>query len=393
MRDRRRGKRTLGAASLILVTAASLSGITVGTVISGVLDAKPAAADLFLGPDNGSHSCDQYNVPSNVVAVTITVVGDRGTPGGGVSAHGGGAGGRGGKVTATVPVTPGHTLYTNVEDIPAWFNGPASGATGGNGGEGSYVTTNAECGPLSRTGVLVAAGGGGGGGGGDGFGPGGTGGDAGAAGNPGGNNEARAGAGGGGGTTSAGGAGWGRRNRRSRRWPRFPLPGAASRAQRATPARARKLGRAVGGTSAAGAGAAPAGTAPEAAGAAPTSSSREPPVSPWARQRNGPRTSRSIPRCIRRRRPSPRRRPRRSLGTPSPTRPPWPLHLPEARSTSVRRRARRPSTWDQPQSTPPTVRRLSRICFPQGSGRSVRTTEATAATSRARRRRSPSRSG
>ena len=123
------------------------------------------------------------------------------------SADGGGAGGRGGKVTATVSVTPGHTLYTNVMNIPAWGNGPARGATGGNGGEGSFVTTNAECGPRNPTGVLVVAGGGGGGGGGDTFGPGGTGGDAGAAGNPGGNNEARAGAGGGGGTSSAGGGG------------------------------------------------------------------------------------------------------------------------------------------------------------------------------------------
>ena len=138
--------------------------------------------------------------------------------------HGGGVGGAGEKVVATIAVTPGQTLY--LEDIPGAYsdntsasdpNDPPMAIPGpGQGGDGVAVSSDAGRSCVRTAGIkptqpLVVAAGGGGGGWGDISGPGGTGGSAGfsvgGAGNPGDDNDQPAGAGGNGGTQSAGGTG------------------------------------------------------------------------------------------------------------------------------------------------------------------------------------------
>jgi hypothetical protein len=186
--------------------------------------ARAATATTFtlldLCPGDGSFS-NSYVVPNGVTKLRITAVGEARHGGGSenLATHGGGVGGAGEKVTATIAVTPGQTLY--LAAIPGgrgdYLDGdrqPQFPNGAGNGGGGVVVSLDngKSCllGP-GPTQPLVVAGGGGGGGYGDITGPGGAGGSAGAnagsPGNPGDDNGAPAGAGGGGGTQSSGGSG------------------------------------------------------------------------------------------------------------------------------------------------------------------------------------------
>ena len=163
-------------------------------------------------------------VPNGITKLRITAVGAVGLGAGSLPAatHGGGVGGAGEKVVATVPVTGGETLYPReiaggIGDYNVPLTGFVTPNPGGPGSGGAGVAVSPDPSgsscymnlPTSQP--LVVAGGGGGGGWGDISGPGGTGGsagaDAGGAGNPGDDNDAPAGAGGGGGTQSAGGGG------------------------------------------------------------------------------------------------------------------------------------------------------------------------------------------
>lgn len=152
-----------------------------------------------------------YVVPPGVTSLTVTVNGA-----GGLSLSGGGAGGEGGSVTATISVQPGESLMFNVGgrgvDNATAFNG--GGRPGGGGASdirrptpSTPLNTSSSCAYDFNCGLaqqIVVAGGGGGGGniaGADG-GNGGASGTAGAAGNLSGGNAT----GGAGGTAGAGGA-------------------------------------------------------------------------------------------------------------------------------------------------------------------------------------------
>jgi hypothetical protein len=150
-------------------------------------------------------------VPAGVTTITVDLRGARG----GSNAASNGTGGFGGRVVATVPVTPSETLRIYVGQAGAatsggWNGGAASGATtcasarGGFGGGATDIRRT----PYGLADRLVVAGGGGGAGGAriQGCGPGAGGGGGGGyfGGGGGGGYE---GAGGGGGTQSAGGAG------------------------------------------------------------------------------------------------------------------------------------------------------------------------------------------
>lgn len=155
-----------------------------------------------------------FTVPADVFSVHVTAVG---------AAGGGLRPGLGGTADATIPVTPGETLYVEVGGVgtpsAGGFNGggaPGTGSTGNDGGGGgaSDVRTVAcgvatPCSGPSLSSRLVIAGGGGGSGAqgaqATGIAPGG---DAGSAGSTGGNATAGVDGGGGGGAgTSSGGAG------------------------------------------------------------------------------------------------------------------------------------------------------------------------------------------
>ena len=106
-----------------------------------------------------------YSVPANVVSVTIEAAGAAG----GTDQCGVNAAGLGGKITSTIDVISGQTLYVFVGGVGSTgiggFNGGGSGYTnpnsciGGGGGGGSDVRTSLT----DLTSRIIAAGGGGGG--------------------------------------------------------------------------------------------------------------------------------------------------------------------------------------------------------------------------------------
>ncbi len=162
-------------------------------------------------PPNGSRTFNftggsqNFTVPAGVVSVTIQATGAKGADGTGT---GRGVGGDGGRVTATVSVTPGASLTVRVGGTgilsSGGFNGggDSTGVGGGGGGGASSVLNGAT--------PLVIAGAGAGGGAGAGAAPavvaGRGGGCNGLSGDPG-QGTTTGGGGGGGGTQSAGGAG------------------------------------------------------------------------------------------------------------------------------------------------------------------------------------------
>jgi MBG domain (YGX type)/Pentapeptide repeats (8 copies) len=177
-------------------------------VVSGALAVLPAGTAHALDFGGGSGLCtqDEYDVPSNLIAVDVVVIGSRGGQGQNNSSHGGGAGGRAGQVSARLAVTPGERLVVATDCLAG---GPTADFLGGTGGAGSgiFSTTSPVITDRAAWHPLVVAAGGGGGGGGGSSGPGGTGGDVQSFGNNGSSNEAAAGAGGAGATATSGGAG------------------------------------------------------------------------------------------------------------------------------------------------------------------------------------------
>ncbi|MEP9364626.1 Ig-like domain repeat protein [Nocardioides sp. CN2-186] len=186
-----------------------LPAVVVGSLLTltPVALAAPAHA---AGYTQYRPTCDTstYGVPAGVTLLNVTVYGEpgnAGTPG----AYSAGAGGRGGKVEVTLPVTPGQVLWAAPNSKIMRGGGEYSYGIGGNGS----LVTNIDPAPYCATGttlpkdaILVAAGGGGGGADGD-TGTGGSGGDAGAYGGNGGHNDKKDGAGGAPGSQTAGGGG------------------------------------------------------------------------------------------------------------------------------------------------------------------------------------------
>ena len=132
-----------------LVRRAALAVVGLATLAF----AAPAGAESITFSDPGEHS---FPVPNGVSSLTVGAIGE---PGGAAS---GGAGGPGAAVGATLPVTPGDTLYVEID-----VGGAASDVSGDGGGasdlrtcsvaDAGCVLTGAEDDPR----LLVASGGGG----------------------------------------------------------------------------------------------------------------------------------------------------------------------------------------------------------------------------------------
>ncbi|MET0692737.1 MAG: RICIN domain-containing protein [Propionibacteriaceae bacterium] len=141
--------------------------------------ARPAGHPSKVGLDGPSTfsnetSCQVYSVPVGATAVKVTATGGAGADGvqnGSATA----VGGRGGTVTATIPVAAGTKLYVKVGETGSGTNGKTSGggsagpadpalfgakpSSGGAGGGMSGVSSDADC----RSFLAVGGGGGGGG--------------------------------------------------------------------------------------------------------------------------------------------------------------------------------------------------------------------------------------
>jgi hypothetical protein len=106
-----------------------------------------------------------WTVPIGVNSINVIVVGAKGSSGNGTTNNG--TGGLGGKVQATIPVTPGQTLYFNVGGTPSctscsgWNGGGVSADVNAGGGGGASDIRIGGTSLSNR--VIVAAGGGGGG--------------------------------------------------------------------------------------------------------------------------------------------------------------------------------------------------------------------------------------
>lgn len=191
--------------------SALVSSVALSLLLAGLswIPAAPASAAPQTYVYTGSPQL--YVVPPGVSSLTVTVNGA-----GGLSLSGGGSGGEGGSVTATISVQPGETLMFNVGgrgiDNATAFNG--GGRPGGGGATdirrptpSTPLNTTSSCAYDFNCGLneqIVVAGGGGGGG----NLPGSDGGDGGASGTAGvaGNLSGGDATGGAGATSSAGGA-------------------------------------------------------------------------------------------------------------------------------------------------------------------------------------------
>lgn len=192
--------RLLAAAFVCALAASALAGVT---------NASTAIAAPQTYTYTGSPQL--YVVPAGVTSLNVTLNGA-----GGLTLAGGGAGGEGGSVTATIAVQPGETLMFNVGgqgvDNATSFNG--GGRPGGGGATDirrptptTPLTTTSSCAydfNCALSDQIIVAGGGGGGGNRAGS----DGGDGGQSGDPGtpANDSGGDATGGGGGTAGAGGA-------------------------------------------------------------------------------------------------------------------------------------------------------------------------------------------
>ena len=163
----------------VAVRGALLIGLMCGTAMAASPAASAAAAPPMTFAYTGAEQ--SYVVPSGVSSLQVAATG---APGGIGIASGvggvGGAGGDGAKVDATVPVTPGETLYVEVGGAGGagnengvgngGFNGGGAGLPGGGGGGASDIrtvscaTTCPGSAASLQSRLVVAAGGGGGGG-------------------------------------------------------------------------------------------------------------------------------------------------------------------------------------------------------------------------------------
>lgn len=122
-------------------------GIALSTVAAVVgLSASSASAETALFSYTGTEQA--FVIPPRVTALTVTAVGGRGGAGStlGGAFPPGGPGGFGARVVATVPVTPGQTVFVEV---------------GGNGGSASTQQAFNGGGPSAMTGADAGGGGGG----------------------------------------------------------------------------------------------------------------------------------------------------------------------------------------------------------------------------------------
>ncbi len=148
------------------------------TAAAGATGAAPAGAAELQIPFVYDGAEQTWTVPTGVTAATFTLAG-----GAGGQVTGGGDGGVGAQLRATLPVTPGETLRVVVGGQASQagapgFNGGGMGTSAGSGGGATSI--------LSSTGAVLLVAGGGGGGGAAGSGAGaGAGGDGGAGGQPG----------------------------------------------------------------------------------------------------------------------------------------------------------------------------------------------------------------
>ena len=188
----------------VLLTCAAGAGLAMGT-------AAPAGA-ATVSRTFAAGADQPFHVPSGVTELSVVVVGAAGE-----SAPNGGPGGSGARVAATLAVTPGTTLYVNV-DVGGGAGGPGgTNLDGGDGGGASDIRTcsstvtppDADCVltgvPATDPRLVVAGGGGGSAAGEPGNGNTAMGGDAGELGQPG-TGMRLGGVPGGGGTATAGGA-------------------------------------------------------------------------------------------------------------------------------------------------------------------------------------------
>jgi hypothetical protein len=105
-----------------------------------------------------------WTVPNGVTSINATLYGAKGAD---ATYSNPGYGGKGGKIEANIPVTPGQTLYFFVGSTPtcpncAGWNGGGNGSSSNSGGGGGASDIRSNGTNLSNR-ILVAAGGGGGG--------------------------------------------------------------------------------------------------------------------------------------------------------------------------------------------------------------------------------------
>lgn len=196
-----RFRRVTRRAAVLLTTA----------VLPAAALVLPTAAPAASAPNTATFTAgaDQpFTVPAGVTQLSVTATGAKGQDG----PFSGGAGGSGSTVSGTINVTPGSTLYVNVDTGGGSGGGGVGGGTGG-GSSDVRTCSSADAGcvltgvPSTDPRLVVAGGGGGGGGGFPGLSvPQPTGGDAGDIGGTGGSRPS-GGGGGHGGTQTAGGAG------------------------------------------------------------------------------------------------------------------------------------------------------------------------------------------
>ena len=194
---------TLSQSSLLLRYAQRLP--ILAALVALALLTTPTALAQTVQSFSYTGGVQTFVVPTGVTTLTVVANGAQGGRGGGNTA---GGRGRGGRVTATLTVTPGQSLSLYVGGLP--FNGGGAGGVGStsdrNGGAGGGATDIRIGGTALANRVLVA---GGGGGGGSCQGPGPVGGRGGDGGGTGGNGSDGTGLGGAGGTGAGGAVGIG----------------------------------------------------------------------------------------------------------------------------------------------------------------------------------------
>ncbi|MFZ9875152.1 MAG: fibronectin type III domain-containing protein, partial [Candidatus Methylacidiphilales bacterium] len=136
-----------------------LSKIFGGILLFGLMMAGANAATNSYSTAGAS----TFTVPANVTSIQITLTGAAGGSGGGDGSSSGGSGGPAGRVTGTLAVVPGDTLYINLGG--AGSNGGSSVSNGGGGAGGANSGGRVSSASGGAAGGLGSSGGGGGGGG------------------------------------------------------------------------------------------------------------------------------------------------------------------------------------------------------------------------------------
>ncbi len=215
------GRPVLTRRQMLKVLGGAAAGAALLPVVSSIVAPGPVEAQSPVAPGSQTFSFtgteQTFTVPAGVTSVTIDASGAEGARAIDGFGNPTGAGGQGGFVRATIPMTPGETLFINVGGAgvvggAGGFNGGGAGSGGasprasGGGGGASDVRQGSN----ALTDRVVVIGGGGGSGGGEGTtdaGAGGAGGNTNGAAGGNGSGPAGSASGGGGGTPAAGGAG------------------------------------------------------------------------------------------------------------------------------------------------------------------------------------------